>query len=335
MKKFIFKYLAFIGLAGLLFSCQKEDTKVEMLSSIIAPTLKSVPDLTLQRTKGSDTLQFVGTAVNPGFQASAIYYLEADTVGNGFNNPVILYTGSQDSNIKLSVSDINGLLIKSRFSSDASFSIELRLRSVLVQDAGTGVSPYTSISQTKTVNVTTYGLPRLDLINAGIVENISSALGNGIYTGYVKLDATKPFTLKDPDTGTTYGLSGGNLSVNGSTGISISQSGWYKLTVNTNTLSYATDAYMIGLVGSATPNGWNTPDQKMDYNAKGDYWYITLDLIDGQVKFRLNDGWAWNLGGTVDNLTQGGDNINVTAGNYTIKLTIINGTTGKCSIVKN
>ena len=95
------------------------------------------------------------------------------------------------------------------------------------------------------------------------------------------------------------------------------------------------EAYMIGLIGSATPNGWNTPDQKMDYDAKTDMWKITVTLIDGEIKFRKNDGWGWNLGGTKDNLTQGGANLPVTAGNYTITLSIINDATGTCTIVKN
>jgi hypothetical protein len=94
---------------------------------------------------------------------------------------------------------------------------------------------------------------------------------------------------------------------------------------------------MIGLIGDATPNGWNTPDSKMDYDSKTGTWHITIDLIVGTIKFRLNDGWTWNLGGTPDNLVQGGDNLPIaTAGNYTITLTInTDGQTGSCTIVKN
>jgi len=97
---------------------------------------------------------------------------------------------------------------------------------------------------------------------------------------------------------------------------------------------------MIGLVGSATVNGWNSPDTKMDYNAQKGTWYITTNLIDGQIKFRLNDGWAWNLGwnSAKNGLTHNGDNIDVAAGNYTINLTITSVTApeaGTFTIVKN
>ena len=331
-------YIVFLGLLGLLYSCEKDGEQIFMLDNPVKPTLVSVPDLTLQRTKGTEMLAFVGTPVDPGFQASANYFLEAAATGTNFNEPVVVFSGVQAASMKISVSDLNGLLLK-KFAADQSSSVDFRLRSVLVVDAGTGApgtgtKPFEYISDTKTVSVTLYGLPKLDLINSGMEQKIESPLGNGNYSGFVKLDATKPFTLNDPDANKEYGASGGALAVNGA-GISVDESGWYQLSANTNDLTYSTSAYMIGLVGSATPNGWDAPDQKMDYNAKTGTWSITLDLIDGEIKFRKNDGWAWNLGGSPDNLTQGGDNIVVSAGNYTITLTIVNDATGSAKIVKN
>ena len=83
-------YLTFIGLIGLLFSCEKDETKVVMLTNPIAPTIQTVPNLTLKRTSGNDTLVFVGTAVDPGFQASATYFLEACVKGNNFKDAVLI-----------------------------------------------------------------------------------------------------------------------------------------------------------------------------------------------------------------------------------------------------
>ena len=77
----------------------------------------------------------------------------------------------------------------------------------------------------------------------------------------------------------------------------------------------------------------------MDYDAQSGTWSITTDLVAGEIKFRKNDGWSWNLGGTADKLEHNGANIPVTAGNYTITLTITNETAGSeagtCTIVKN
>ncbi len=336
MKKLI--YITFIGLIGLLFSCEKDGEQIFMLDNPIEPTLVSIPDLTLERNNGTDTLEFIGTPVDPGFQASAKYFLEASASGNSFADAILIKSDIQAESFKVTVSDLNGMLLK-KFPADEVSSVDFRLKSTLVVDGGngapgTGTNPFEYISETNTANVTLYGLPKLNLLNSGIDQKIESALGNGVYNGLVKLDAATPFTLEDPDTNTQYGGSGGVLEVDG-TGISVDDNGWHILSVNINDLNYSADKYMIGLIGSATPNGWDTPDQKMDYDSKTGTWSITVDLIDGEIKFRKNDGWAWNLGGTHDNLTQGGDNLPVSAGNYTITLTIIVDTTGTCTIVKN
>jgi starch-binding outer membrane protein SusE/F len=348
MKKNLLIYLTFIGLLGLFTGCEEDGTKVVMSANPVVPTLVTLPNLTLERSNGSDMLEFVGTPVDPGFTASATYVLEACAAGNKFADVVTIYSGIQDTSIKITVSDLNGILLQ-KFPADATSSADFRIRSLLVVDAGTGApgtsaDPMVYSSATKTTNVTTYGLPRLDLINSGVTQKIESALGDGKYYGFVKLDATKAFTLLDPDSGTSYGASGSNLVANGGTGILVAASGWHKMWADVNALTYSTDPYMIGLVGSATPNQWNSPDQKMDYDAATGKWSITIDLVAGDIKFRLNDGWAWNLGyrpGGKDltDLFHNGDNITVTPGNYTITLTITQPTgpteAGSCTLVKN
>lgn len=338
MKKNFILYLLLAGVVGLFSACEKDEDKIIMLDNPTPPSIVSMPELTLLRTKGTDSLEFVGTAVDPGFTASANYYLEAAKAGTNFADPVTVFNGVQVESIKITVADINGLMLK-KFDADVATSVDFRIRSVLVVDAGTNApgtktDPFEYISELKTVNVTPYGLPRLDLINSGIDQKVESALGNGNYKGFVKLDAAHAFTLLDPDSNTSYGLTAGKLVAGGSA-ITPAETGWHMVTADVVAQTYSASAYMIGLIGSATPNGWNTPDQKMDYDAKTGTWKITIDLVAGEIKFRKNDGWAWNLGGTTGNLTQGGDNIAVSAGNYTITLTIINDQTGTCTIVKN
>ena len=59
----------------------------------------------------------------------------------------------------------------------------------------------------------------------------------------------------------------------------------------------------------------------MSWDAANDVFTATLDLVVGQIKFRANDDWTVNLGGSIGALTQGGDNIDIAAdGNYTITL---------------
>jgi hypothetical protein len=356
MKKLIL-YITILGL--LLNSCKKDETKVVILANPNPPTLATLPDLTLQRTHGLDTLVFIGTPVNPGFQASATYFLEACATGNNFKDSLQVLSSTQDASLKITVSALNGILLQ-KFTADVASSIDFRIRSVLSIDAGTGAVPKIYASDPVSANVTIFGLPRLDLINSGIIQKVESAFGDGKYTGYVKLDATKPFTLKDPDANIAYGANGAALAVNGAA-LSVTSNGWYKLDVDTKALTYTVGQYMISVIGAFTNWGSGYPgipgDYFMDYNAQNGYWYITLDLPVGELKFRQNASWNapnlnWGPNGTdtfgtnttdknipptggVIALPNSTGNIVITAaGNYTIRFSN-NGSVGTCTFIRN
>jgi starch-binding outer membrane protein SusE/F len=350
MKKNLLIYLTFIGLAVFLAGCEKDGEIVTISASPVAPTLTTIPDLALERTNGNDVLEFIGTPIDPGFQASATYYLEACAAGTAFADPVVIWSGVQNESMKITVSDLNGILLK-KFPADATTSLDFRVRAVLVVDAGTGApgtgnTPFSYASALKNASVTLYGLPRLDLVGSGMDQKIESALGDGNYTGYVKLEIANPFTLLDPDANIAYGGSAKVLQTNGPAFIPEFDS-WHKMTVNVNDMTYDLDQFAVGLIGSATPNGWSAPDSKMDYDAAGGFWHITLDLLVGYVKFRANDVWdaGINLGigddshpeYSLSNLWNNGSSKDIpidAAGNYTIRLTI--GTsTYSATITKN
>ena len=119
------------------------------------------------------------------------------------------------------------------------------------------------------------------------------------------------------------------------------KAGYYKVDVDLSTKSYVlTPITTIGVIGDATADGWNS-DQDMTYvpyNAETKepgYWEIKgITLSAGSIKFRANDGWDINWGGTTDALTQNGDNINVDAGTYDIKLYAWANGYAKCEITK-
>ena len=76
-----------------------------------------------------------------------------------------------------------------------------------------------------------------------------------------------------------------------------------------------------GVVGSATPNGWNGPDIKM-WNSTDDNLVAYATLSAGEIKFRKNNDWGVNLGGSNGTLSSGGSNIAVTAGTYKITINV-------------
>lgn len=338
MKTRFLKYIGLVGIAGILFSCEKDEDKLFLREDAVAPQIVTMPGMTLSRDNGTQTLSFICSPLDAGFKASARYFLEADAVGNNFADPVIIYNGFSIEKVDIVVSDLNALLLR-KFTEDVASSAEFRVRAVLTVDAGTGApgtgsNPFEYVSDVKTATVTPYGLPRLDLIASGMDQKIESALGDGVYFGIVKLSTANPFTLLDPEANTEYGAAGSSTIEEDGPAITVETSGYYKLTVDVNALTYTLDPYMLGVVGSATPNGWDGPDIMFDYDKKTDTWYVTTDLATGEIKFRLNNKWDWNLGGALDGLTQGGDNIAVEAGNYTITLTVT-GDTGRAVIKKN
>tara|TARA_Y100001947_G_scaffold41910_1_gene34685 strand:- start:171 stop:2048 length:1878 start_codon:yes stop_codon:yes gene_type:complete len=82
-----------------------------------------------------------------------------------------------------------------------------------------------------------------------------------------------------------------------------------------------------GLVGSATPNGWNGPDLEM-FQTGAQEFSIYAVLDSGELKFRFNEDWGNNYGdnGNDGTLESGGANIPVSAGTYFIVMDLSTGT---------
>lgn len=165
--------------------------------------------------------------------------------------------------------------------------------------------------------------------------------GQGEYVGYAYLDGEfkfKPNGEKDNWTGNwgqdangaagSLVLDGGNCKVD--------HAAWYMMTVDLSKLTWkVTELTTIGIIGDATPGAWDS-DTPMTYNAAAGCWEVTTDLAAGQLKFRANNGWNINWGGTAAELRNNGENLVIeTAGNYTIKLYPICDGKSHCTIVKN
>ena len=77
-----------------------------------------------------------------------------------------------------------------------------------------------------------------------------------------------------------------------------------------------------GLVGDATPNGWDGPDTSLHESGTANVYTGFFKLTDGEMKFRQNNDWGFNYGddnadGTIEN---GGQNIAIKAGLYKVTL---------------
>ncbi len=292
MNKKIYLYLTFIGFIGLLLSCEKDETKAVLLDSPIAPTIQSTPDLVLKRANGLNVLEFKGTPVDPGFQASATYYLEACAKGNNFQDATLILSDKQDLSMKITVAELDGILLK-KFPADQVSSIDFRIRSVLSLSSGTGSFAYSSA--TKTVDVTTYGPPTLALTVAGKLQGVVSAADNKLYTGWIYTDGT-PFQFTNNDNGKKYGgvLAAGEIScalTENGPAIAL-PAGGYNVTadINTGVMKMTIADVTIGIIGDGV-GGWSD-DTKMIYNFTDHTWNITKTVTAGGIKFRTHNSWA-------------------------------------------
>ena len=101
----------------------------------------------------------------------------------------------------------------------------------------------------------------------------------------------------------------------------VTTAGDYAITLDlSHPNAYTYSANQWGVIGAATADGWNS-DQKMSWDAANMVFTVTLPLTAGEYKFRANDGWTVNLGGSLGALVPDGGNLSVAeAGNYKITL---------------
>ena len=153
---------------------------------------------------------------------------------------------------------------------------------------------------------------------------------NNVFTTIGKLVVGEIKFRKNEDWGTNYGDNGadGTLDQDGAN-IAIAKAGNYLITFDIENNKYSvTPIDVWGLVGSATKNGWDGPDDKfsIDFSKEGVWVLNNVTLKDGEIKFRANDDWGLNYGddGADGTLESGGANIAVTAGTYDITLDFSN-----------
>lgn len=150
----------------------------------------------------------------------------------------------------------------------------------------------------------------------------------GVYTGYVyvadpngaglqfKFQRVAGSRDNEINAGAFVSFGGAATNENGNIGVNAGEGVYYfDVNLGEGTIK-ATKVETMGIIGQF--NGWSS-DAVMTWNAE-EYCFEATNVgvtADGW-KFRVNGGWAVNLGGSLNNLTAGGDNITV-AGN-TVKL---------------
>lgn len=341
MKNFI-KYIS-LACASIfaLSSCNDDEDIIKLdPSTFVAPVAEAPASssiVLLEEDAASTAMTFKWSAAQYGANTPPKYELEIDLAGNDFKNAKIV-TSTSTTSTDVTVKELN--LIATDLGLEPFKEGQLEYR--VISTVGT---PGTQqlISNVNTFKVTPY--PTDLSTNWSVVGSITGwADGKDIpfwktdetnvYVAYFDVDEANSeikfrqdgkwdvnYGDNEPSTISSDGntISGG-LDKGGSN-IKIANIGTYKATFDLSKLTYKIEKYTWGLVGDATANGWGGPDEKLSYDGTIDSWVITTTLKAGEYKFRLNNDWGVNYGGTDTPgiLTdKDGANIKITPGKYKI-----------------
>lgn len=191
--------------------------------------------------------------------------------------------------------------------------------------------------------------PRIEVVKPVKFTSPNFKLKLKFYDGADASISSSPLASADYDITTLAGASvkKGNLTVSGvfteiNEPISGLAKGKYKVKINATDLNgnkVSSESLFeiiesVGIIGDAV-NGWDADVNLQVSNAEADVFVLNAyTLKSGELKFRANDDWAVNWGGTSfpdGNGTQDGANIKVNPGAYDITL---DASTGQYKFVK-
>jgi hypothetical protein len=349
MKNIVKSFLS-IALVASLISCEDEQDLLfltpEGSFEILTPS------------SGDEVELSPSTPLNPGLTLSwedanygttpteITYEVEIDKTGDNFDTPLVL-TSTTNTFVTINSAALNSAVLTIGLTPFSQGSIDVRIKSSVGSEGS-------EILYSNVINylVTPFStdLPKLYVIgnflsNSGygadwspaatLPSLASSAFGETDYEGYVMMNVASPeFKLIPTNTSFDgdYGDDGnfaGTLAQTGEENIQLSAAGYYRIRANTSTLTYTVAPVSWGIIGAATPTGWDS-DTDLTYNPTTKKLEIaSIYLNPGPFKFRGNN--AWNNGfdlGTVNAdgyLVDGGDlTFSGPAGNYKVILDLSN-----------
>jgi hypothetical protein len=327
MKKILKNIMLLFTVTTLLVACDSQELTV--LDSSASTTVSlSASDVVLDANNaGQEALTVTWTEPNYGFSAGPNYQVIL-TVAN--SDPKIINVGNSLSKAFETV-ELNKILLGLGLKAGEASQVTVQIKAIL---SASSEILSNSVSFTATVYA-----DKLDLSTIwGVVGSATTNGWNGpdmpffttsdpnvlvayvnLTDGEIKFRTNNAWDLNYGDNGNDGSLEqdGANIPVT---------AGTYKISFNTNDLTYTIEPYAWGLVGDATTNGWGGPDMPMTYDSYSDTFKAVVTLADGEIKFRFNNDWTLNYGddGADGTLEGGGANIAVTAGNYLVTLDLNN-----------
>lgn len=290
------------------------------------------------------TVDFTITAADFGTMGTIKYELQMDLPGANFAAPAKL--GESESNvIKVNVAEFNKALLAKKLPFGVAANVEFRVKATINQPlsaiyGATAVYKVTPFDATVAMPILHVpgdyqGWDPSNMKTVLYSENIDDK-----FKGFVHIiGGSRAFKFTTgPTWDVNFGDTGANNSLEaGGDDIKVDADGTYEINVDMGAKTYTIAAVKRwGIIGSATAGGWDT-DTAMDvFDKTTNTLKITTDLKAGAFKFRANNSWDFNFGGSGGNLTAGGDDIAIAAaGNYTITFFLGPKGEAKYTLVKN
>ena len=319
-----------MALIPVLFACETYEMPPIIPQTGAEVTLPSTTAFTLVKADADkSTVDFTISAADFGTTGTIKYELQMDLPGANFAAPAKL--GESESNvIQVNVAEFNKALLAKKLAFGVAANVEFRVKATINQ-------PLSAIfGTTSTFKVTpfdaTVAMPILhvpgdyqgwDPSNLKTVlysENIDDKFKGFIHI----LGGSREFKFTTgPNWDVNFGDDGGNktLEANGEN-IKVTEDGTYEINVDMGAKTYTIEPVKRwGIVGSATAGGWDTDTPMDGFDKATNALKITTNLSAGEFKFRANNSWDFNFGGSNGELTAGGANIAIpSAGSYTITL---------------
>ncbi len=340
--KNIFKFLFLLTFTVTLFSCDNED-QVQLTISpkgageITSPEAGTVYVLNPEEDQTNTIFTIIWNSADYDVPTAINYVVEFAKAGTDFAEP---FTAGSTSNtyLSLNIGEFNGAAVSAGLMPFSQEELEVRITSTVGRLAST---PQVSEPITILVKAFTTDLPKISVPgnhqgwNPATAPTLAaSGFGKTDYVGYVWLDGGHKFTAPN-DLGAfnwdlNWGDDGtftGKLKENAADNCNASVAGYYYVQADTDKLTYKETAVSWGVIGAATPTGWDS-DTNLNYNAVTKTLEVDINLIPGAFKFRGNNEWgAFDLGTVdADGLLQGGGDLTFdgAAGNYHLVLDLSN-----------
>ena len=328
--KNIFKILFATILGVFLSSCDRDDTLAvadlksnpEIISSLSA-TSYVINDTNLTNT--FETIIF--KKANFGVNVETENQLELALAGTSFAKPINLGVATSDNYVKLTYQELNNALINLGLEPNTPADVEVRVKSNIKSG---NTNPTYVYSSPISFKVTPFKANPDDLFPKIYMPGIwdAVALGgyaewdpanspalysskkNNVYAGFQYMAFKSASYPLDPDNGAfkfTPGASWdndmgddhtrtGKLTKDGEWNIKVPDypvANTFFIKVDLANLTYSLEKANMGIIGEATPNGWNS-QVDLAYNPSTMKFEIaSIALTGGKVfKFRNNDSWS-------------------------------------------